>query len=84
MNGGYVKVNKPGQRVLIHRIDVRQVGDGEEQDRRMLGDRTIALARFIDLLLGLFGNLKQADNMNNKIYLNAHAYARSDEDFQEQ
>ena len=47
-----VQVDEPDERVLVHGLDVRQVGDAEEQDGRMDGDRSVAVARRVDLGLG--------------------------------
>ena len=33
VNGQDEEVDEPGQRVLVHRVDVREVGDREEQNR---------------------------------------------------
>ena len=47
-----VQVDEPDERVLVHGLDVRQVGDAEEQDGRVDGDRSVAVARRVDLGLG--------------------------------
>ena len=58
MDGHRIEVQEPGQRVLVHGVDVWQVGDAEEQNRRMFRDRSVTLARLVDLLLRFHGNLK--------------------------
>ena len=53
------EVHEPGERVLIHRVDVGEIGDREEKDRRVDGDRRVAHPRLVDLLLRHLGNLLQ-------------------------
>ena len=60
------EVDKPGERVLVHRVDVGQVSDGEEQDTRMLGDRTVTHPGRLDLLLRLLSDLA---SMTKKCYI---------------
>lgn len=55
-----VEVDEPIEWILIHGIDVWQISNRKEQDRRVLCNWLIALARFIDLLLSLFSNLRKA------------------------
>jgi len=43
LNGVDIKIDKPGQRILIHRVNVRQVRDAEEQYRGVLCDWSIPL-----------------------------------------
>ena len=43
---------EPVQRVLVHRVDVGEVGDAEEEDRAAVGDGHVLGARGVDLLLG--------------------------------
>ena len=58
MNGHDVEVDEPGERVLVHGVDVGQVGDAEEEDGRVLGDGAVALACLVDLLLRLLSHLR--------------------------
>lgn len=46
LNGGDEEVDKPAEGVLVHGIDVGQVGDTEEQHGGMLCDGAITFARF--------------------------------------
>jgi len=48
----YVEVDEPDERVLVHGLDVCQVGDAEEQYGRVDGDGPIAVSRGVDLGLG--------------------------------
>ena len=48
--------DEPGERVLVHGVDVGQVGDREKEDGRVDGDRFVAHARRVDLLLRLLRN----------------------------
>ena len=43
MDGHDVEVDEPGQRVLVHGVDVWQVSDREKQDGGVLGDGSVTL-----------------------------------------
>ena len=47
-----VEVDEPDERVLVHRLDVREVRDAEEEDRRVGGNWLVPISRFIDLPFG--------------------------------
>ena len=49
--------NEPGERVLVHGVNVREVSDAEEEDGRVDGDWLVAHTRLIDLLFCHFGRL---------------------------
>lgn len=51
------EVNKPGQRVLIHGINVGQVSDGEEQNGWMPCNWSISNTRRLNLFLSFLSNL---------------------------
>ena len=57
LDGEYIEVDEPGQGVLVHGVDVRQIRDREEQDGRMVRNRPVTLARFVDLSFCLLCNL---------------------------
>ena len=59
LNGQNVEIDKPGQRVLVHGVDVRQIGDWEEQDGGMLSDGTVTHTGCINFLLCLLCNLEE-------------------------
>ena len=46
-----IKVNKPCQRILVHRFNVCKVGNTEEQDGGVLGDWFVSISGVVDLLL---------------------------------
>ena len=56
LDGHDEEVEEPGERVLVHGVDVGEVGYREEQYRRVDGDRLVGHSRRVDLLLGLLGN----------------------------
>ena len=56
-----VEVDEPGQRVLVHGLNVGQVRDAEEQDGRMGGHGTIPVPSLINLLFGDGCNLLQTE-----------------------
>ena len=56
------KVDEPGQRVLVHGIDVGQVRDGEEEDAGVNSYGSVAQPRLFYLLLCLFRNLQSASH----------------------
>ena len=55
VDGQYEQVDEPHERVLVHGLDVGQIGDAEEQNGRVDGDGPVAQARLVYLVLGLFG-----------------------------
>ena len=57
-DGQQVEVDEPLQRVLVHRVDVGQVGEAEEERGRVGGHWFVLEARRIDLLRRL-----QADQL---------------------
>ena len=57
MYGHDVQVNEPGERVLVHRVNVGQICYGEKQDGRVFGDWSIPLPRLFNLPLGFLTNL---------------------------
>ena len=63
VDGVDVEVDKPHQRVLVHGVDVGQVGDAEEEHAGVLGDGTVARTRLIQLLLCLLSNLLLLGNL---------------------
>ena len=50
------QADEPGQRVLVHGVDVRQVADGEEQHRVVRSARLVPLSRGVNLNLRSLGN----------------------------
>ena len=48
--------DEPLERVLVHRVDDGEVGDAEEEDLRVDGDRDVEAARLVDVLLRLLGD----------------------------
>ena len=50
------EVHEPAERVLVHRVDVGEVGDREEEDGRVDRDRSVPHSRRVNLLLRLLGN----------------------------
>ena len=51
-----VEVHEPGQAVLVHGVDVGQVGDGEEEDGRVAGHWAVFEAGDFDCFLGFLGD----------------------------
>ena len=49
VNGVDKQVDKPGEGVLVHGLDVGKVSDGEEQNGRVDGDGLVAQSSLIDL-----------------------------------
>ena len=47
-------IDEPFEGILIHRVDVRQIRDAEEQDLRVDGDRYVLTSRRINVLFSLF------------------------------
>ena len=64
-DGVAVEVDKPVQRVLVHGVDVGQIGHAEEQHRGMLGNGSVTLPGRCDLdfslLCDLVGNGRMLD-----------------------
>lgn len=60
MNRHDVEVDKPGQWVLVHGVNVGEVSDGEEENGGVFGDGTVAHTTRVNLLLGLLCNLGKA------------------------
>ena len=56
VDGPHEQADEPGQRVLVHRVDVREVADGEEQHRVVRAARFVPLARGVNLNLGSLGH----------------------------
>lgn len=52
-----VEVNKPVERVLVHRVYVGQISNAEEQDRGVFGNGSVSLSRLCNLDLCLLCNL---------------------------
>ena len=51
------EVDEPVERVLVHRVDVGEQRDAEVEQRRAVRDGLVAVARLVDLDLGLLGDL---------------------------
>ena len=51
--------DEPGERVLVHGVDVGEVGDGEEEDGGVDGDRFVAHSSRVDLLFSLLSDCLQ-------------------------
>ena len=56
VNGHDEEVDEPGEGVLVHGVNVGQVGDGEEQDGGVDCDGRVARSRRVQLLLGLLSD----------------------------
>ena len=50
------QVDVPRKRVLVHGLDVGEIGDGEKEHGRVDSDRSIAHSRFVDFALRLLGD----------------------------
>lgn len=57
MDGADVEADKPAEGVLVHGVDVGQVGDAEEEHGRVLRHGPVRLPRLRDLQLRLLCNL---------------------------
>lgn len=57
LNGSDEEIDKEGEGVLIHGIDVCEIGDTKEQTGSSLCDWSVAHTHLIDFLLSLFSNL---------------------------
>ncbi len=57
MDGENEEIDEPAERVLVHRVDVREICNREEQDRAVLRDRSVVHTRCFDFLRGLLGHL---------------------------
>ena len=44
-----VEVDEPGERVLVHGVDVGHVADAEEENRRVRRHRLVAVTHVVDL-----------------------------------
>ena len=64
--------DEPGERVLVHRVDVGQVGDAEEEDGAVDGDRLVAEASLVDFLLSLLSDRLQRKQTQTMAH--AHSY----------
>lgn len=56
VNGQDKEVDEPGQRVLVHGLNVRQVCDGEEQNGGMDSNWSVTHSSCVNLLLSFFSN----------------------------
>lgn len=56
VNGQDKEVDEPGQRVLVHGFNVRQVCDGEEQNGGMDSNWSVTHSSCVNLLLSFFSN----------------------------
>ena len=56
LDGEVEEVDEPGQGVLVHGLDVRQVSNGEEQNGAVGRDWCVAHSGYVDLLLRFFSN----------------------------
>jgi hypothetical protein len=56
-DGADEEVDEPIERVLVHRVDVGEEGDAEEEERGAVRHGLVAVARLVDLDLGLVGDL---------------------------
>ena len=56
VNRQHKQVDEPRQRVLVHRVDVCQVSDGEEQNGGMDCDRLVTETSLVDLPFSFFGD----------------------------
>lgn len=57
LNRVNVEVDKPAERVLVHRVNVGQISNGEEQDGGVLGNGSVTLSRLCYFDLCLLCNL---------------------------
>ena len=55
------EIDEPSQGVLVHRINVGKVGDGEKQDGGMNSDWIVACSWLVDFFLRFFCNLKDRE-----------------------
>ena len=58
LDGDVEEVDKPGERVLVHGVNVGQVRDGEEEDRAVGSHWLIPCTRLLYLALCLLSNLR--------------------------
>lgn len=56
VNGQDKEVDEPGQRVLVHGLNVCQVCDGEEQNGGMDSNWSVTHSSCVNLLLSFFSN----------------------------
>ena len=59
LNWHDVEVDKPGEGVLVHGVNVGEVSDREEEDWGVFGDGTVAHTTCVNLLLCLLCNLSK-------------------------
>lgn len=59
LKGFAEEVDEPAQRILVHGVNVGQIGDAEEKNGCMLGDGSIALSGLSDPDLCLLRNLER-------------------------
>ena len=57
LDGDVEEVHEPGERVLVHGVDVGQVRDGEEEDRAVGSHGLVPGTRLLYLALRLLSNL---------------------------
>lgn len=78
-----VEVDKPGQWVLVHGVNVGEVSDGEEENGGVFGDGTVSHTTRVNLLLGLLCNLGKAKKdsfilMYREIFYTNTAFSKFD------
>jgi len=56
VDGHHKQVDEPREWVLIHRVDVCQVGDAKEQNRGMQRDRFVAHTSHVNLVFSFFSD----------------------------
>ena len=66
MNGVEKQVDKPGERVLVHWINIWQISYGEEQHRGMRSYWIITSTRLINFGFRFFGNLTKTEKKVNQ------------------
>lgn len=69
VDGHDEQIDEPNERVLVHGLDVGQVGNREEENGRVHGYGTIAESCLVDLLLGLFGDRLLLQRSKTKSHL---------------
>jgi len=62
VDGDEVEVDKPGQRVLVHGVNVGEVCDGEEQHRAMGSHGPVPRTGLLYLSFCLISNLEGGDH----------------------
>ena len=61
-----VEIDEPGERVLVHRVDVGQIRDGVVQGRAVTSDRPVTLTEGLDFRLGFFCRLLLAKDIRRE------------------